>query len=162
MTMRIVIDGLAEEAAVPALLPLLDRLAMAGRGGRVRLPGDPRFALLGRGEGGQARPDRDLPLGYATALASVDQAGDDWPDPARIWCCLGFTHLHARQNDLLFLSAERTGQARAEHDELVEALLPDLREAGWELHAPSRQGFGAGPGGRAVAVLSRAAGLEPP
>ncbi|MBF0462764.1 MAG: hypothetical protein HQL87_15415, partial [Magnetococcales bacterium] len=153
MTMLILIDGLEEMAAAPGALPVLERLAATGRTGRLQFGGEPCFDLFGFSAPGRGGPEADLPLGYAVALGLTERDGTGEPDPERTWCCLGFTHLYKKQNDLRFLSPERTGQTSAECWALVEALQPDWAEAGWSLYAPSRTTRG----GRAGPVFSRAA-----
>ncbi len=152
MPILVVIDGLDPDAF--ARLSVVDRLAATGRTGRLRFSGEPRFEFFGRLVASPVSPEWDLPLGHATALGLMDRKGTEWPDPDRTWCCLGFTHLYQKQNDLIFLSAERTGQSHEECWDLVEAVLPDLEEAGWVLHPPSRLG--------SVPLLSRSAALDPP
>ncbi|MEO5348075.1 MAG: hypothetical protein H7836_00265 [Magnetococcus sp. YQC-3] len=153
MSVLILLEGLGEVAALGDLLPVFDRLAATGRAGRLQVSGDPRFALFGRLAAGSSGGERTPPLGYAVALGLEEGVR---PDPERIWCCLGFTHLYRKQNDLAFLSAERTGQTRTECWTLLEALLPDLQEAGWTLHPSSRQDP------RAMPVLSHAPDLDLP
>ncbi|MBF0160752.1 MAG: hypothetical protein HQL88_00555 [Magnetococcales bacterium] len=169
MPVLILIDGLDSTPAAPDSMPVWRRLAATGRTGRLHCAAAPLFDLFGHGvpagDGGQA----DLPLGYASALALADQAGSEWPDPERIWCCLGFTHLYKKQNDLLFLSPERTGQSEAECRALLEAILPDWQEAGWLLYPPTQihkpensPPARWGPAGGRYFVLSRDASLPPP
>lgn len=157
MPILIVIEGLIkQDVAAAGLLPIMDRLAATGRTGRLDCIGDPGFELFGHTAPEWSGSEPDLPLGYAVALGLAEQSGGGWPDPNRTWCCLGFTHLYTKQNDLIFLSAERTGQSREECWALVDALLPDLEEAGWLLYPPSRHGL------YGVPVFSRAATLAPP
>ena len=143
VSVLIVIDGLESTLPVPEKIPVWERLAATGRTGRLHCLSTPYFALFGHAPLGQVGGGADLPLGYATALALADGERQEWPDPERIWCCLGFTHLYKKQNDLLFLSAERTGQSVAECRALLEAVLPDLQEAGWLLY-PLEQSYGSG------------------
>ncbi|MBF0583984.1 MAG: hypothetical protein HQL80_07085 [Magnetococcales bacterium] len=140
MPTLIVIDGLEQSVAEPGWMPVLDRLAATGRSGRLQFGRDPWFELFGHTAPEWSGAEPDLPLGYAMALGLTDLAAAGWPDPALSWCCLGFTHLYKKQDDLIFLSAERTGQSREIRWALVEALLPDMEAAGWQLYPPSRQG----------------------
>ncbi|MEO5339348.1 MAG: hypothetical protein H7837_02350 [Magnetococcus sp. MYC-9] len=155
MTILIAIDGLMSAAPEQEPLPVLERLAARGRTGRLQFRTEPWFEWLGGFSSEWSTEGRDLPLGYASSLALAAREEMAWPDPTRIWCCLGFTHLYKKQNDLIFLSAERTGQSPEECRSLVEALLPDMQEAGWSWYAPVRAGEDR------VAVFSRAATLQP-
>lgn len=157
MPILIVIEGLIRhDVAEPGWVPIMDRLAATGHTGRLICMGDPGFELFGHTAPEWAGQEPNLPLGYAVALGLADESGGGWPDPTRTWCCLGFTHLHKKQDDLIFLSAERTGQSREECWHLVDALLPDMEEAGWFLYPPSRHGLCGLP------IFSRDAAWDPP
>lgn len=74
-------------------------------------------------------PGKEPAVAYLTALGLGLQ-----PDPDHTWCCLGFTHLHQRQEKLLFVSHRRTGLAPEEQGELATALMAELAPEGWTLH----------------------------
>lgn len=149
MSLLLLIDGLkiasASEYSEEEDLPIVHRLAAIGQTGQLsftdqsREPeeGSPYFDLFGYGMATEESEARDLPLGYLTALGRVDREGMKEPDPTRTYGCLGFTHLYKKQNDLMFLSPERTGQTYEECRLLAESFLIDLQEEGWSIHDPN-------------------------
>ena len=181
MSLLILIDGLemasssATHERCAYALPVLDRLAATGRTGRLRFAdggrspeeGGPYFEVFGSLSPGDFSLQHDLPLGYAVALGLANRDGKEkaYPDPERTWCCLGFTHLYRKQNDLLFLSPERTGQTFDECWRLAEAFLPDLQEEGWSLSYHAGRPAGErdfSENSQAMLLLSRAPSPENP
>ena len=174
MPLLVLIDGLEmatssdDHTLQDAPLPVLARLAATGQTGLVHFSDDERepeeggayFKLFGDFSSKRFAPDQDLPLGYATALA-LDTAGFHPPDPQRTWCCLGFTHLYRKRDDLLFLSPERTGQTQEACQHLAEACLSEFQAEGWMLHQRPEEdpAFSASQG---IGVLSRAHSPETP
>ncbi|MBF0184619.1 MAG: hypothetical protein HQM06_09560 [Magnetococcales bacterium] len=133
MTVLVMIDGLPPAAEQPAVSYEWDRLGAVGIGGRMRCAAAPWFTWFGQEALLAHCQGRDLPLGYLAALACLAEP----VDPARIWCCVGFTHLYQKQQDLLFLSPERTGQRVEECWALAESLAPEWAASGWQLHRPA-------------------------
>lgn len=173
MSLLLLIDGLsiasAAEQSKAEDLPILHRLAAIGQTGQLsftdqsREPeeGFPYFDLFGYGQTTEESEERDLPLGYLTALARADRAGMREPDPTHTYGCLGFTHLYKKRSDLVFLSPERTGQTYEECRLLTETFQTDLQEEGWSIHDPDREDLPSWQRRPATVVLSRAPSASP-
>lgn len=166
MSLLVIIDGLetspsSDHGQRDGSLPVLERLAATGQTGRLQLvdgtrrpeDGAPYFKLFGCMTPEHASLQHDLPLGYAVALGLAD--GAIFPDPKRTWCCLGFTHLYRKQNDLLFLSPERTGQTQDECWDLAKAILPELQEDGWSLGGQASRSLPSSKSTQITLLLSR-------
>lgn len=173
MSLLILIDGLPWAVSTPDnthgvdrvgcmdSLPVLDRLAAVGETGVLRFAetgrepeeGGAHVELFGCDLSSVCSADTDVPVGYAAALGLLGGEGDPAPDPGLTWCCLGFTHLYRKQNDLLFLSPERTGQTVEECRRLAEACLPAFMDQGWSLHVPEHEVLSAS--SPAMLLLSR-------
>ncbi|WP_130470479.1 hypothetical protein [Candidatus Magnetaquicoccus inordinatus] len=156
MAVVVMIDGLSAAVGGAVERWQWHRLAVVAKSGRISWSGHPFFAWFGQEALLQKAQMRDLPYGYLAALALLEEL----PDPERIWCCLGFTHLYQKQQDLLFLSPERTGQSVAEASSLAEALAEDWAEEGWVWHPPTARFLadGSWPG---FFLLSRAPTSKP-
>ena len=132
----LVIDGLEAVSDPPDVMPcaLINRLAMQGTHGRLLVPAPPRPELieyafrwgLFSGTDPLYAQGGDPPLGYLTALGLGLQ-----PDPDHTWARLCFTHLMHKQDQLRFVSPERTGQIHEERQALVTALEAEWADLGW-------------------------------
>ena len=150
-------------------LAIMDRLAAMGQTGQLHFEhqgrhpeeGGPYFELFGMNPG-NIPAQQDLPLAYAMAGGSAGKESPFSPDPKRTWCCLSYTHLYQKQNDLIFMSAQRTGQTLEECLHLTEAFLPELQEAGWHLHDPAVGEKGMDSNAPATLLLYREAEPEQP
>ncbi|MBF0622833.1 MAG: hypothetical protein HQL54_13005 [Magnetococcales bacterium] len=137
MPVLFLIDGLTADGDPPfgSLCPHLDGMAAHGDTGRVRLiqkgqvPEESMawFSLFGRA--GFFPKETDPPLGYLSALGLGLN-----PDPSRIWARLSFTHVYRKQDKLIFMSPNRTGQSPGECQILASGMKEDLAVMGWKLH----------------------------
>lgn len=136
MPVHLLIEGLVAEGDPPmeGVCPTLDRMAARGETGRVFLAEGERppeeggawFSYFGHPQPGS---DSDLPTGFFAALGCGLA-----PDPKKTWGQLLFTNLYRKQDKLVFLSPQRTGQTVAECQNLAEALQGEFAAEGWQVH----------------------------
>lgn len=131
-----VIEGLTAPGDPPLarVCPVLNRLARVGVTGRMESGAD--GALLWRMFSPPLRAfPVSPPLGYLAALGL-----GLGPDPARTWARMEFTHLMQHRDRLIFAPSERVNVSVLERQQLADAMVEVLEEAGWTVHAPLEHG----------------------
>ncbi|MBF0309953.1 MAG: hypothetical protein HQL56_10535 [Magnetococcales bacterium] len=121
------------------ICPWLQGVAQRGKTGilsgapeRPRFPGEPLLMLL-RGEGAWYRGEQDPPLAALAAQALGQEVL-----PQETWALVVWAHWLRKQDKLLFISPERTGQNEAEIARLGELVRSEWSREGWSVITASR------------------------